>query len=67
MSKKDRETLSRLRVSLTDPEAALGWDKVGTYRPLYNVLLGAGDRQSVDVDLERACPQQRSMMGCSNP
>ncbi len=39
LSKKDRETLSRLRVSLTDPEAALGWDKVGTYRPLYNVLL----------------------------
>jgi transposase len=38
-SKKDRATLKRLRVSLTDPEAALGWDKVGTYRPLYNVLL----------------------------
>ena len=27
------------KVSLTDPEAALGWDKVGTFRPLYNVLL----------------------------
>jgi transposase len=39
LSKKDRATLKRLRVSLTDPEAALGWDKVGTYRPLYNVLL----------------------------
>jgi transposase len=39
LSKKDCATLKRLRVSLTDPEAALGWDKVGTYRPLYNVLL----------------------------
>jgi len=39
LSKKDRDTIKYLRVSLTDPEAALGWDKVGTYRPLYNVVL----------------------------
>ena len=31
--------MKRMKVSLTDPEAALGWDKVGTYRPLYNVPL----------------------------
>jgi transposase len=44
LSKKDRETLKRLKVSLTDPEAALGWDKLQTYRPLYNVpLLQASD------------------------
>jgi transposase len=39
LSKKDQQTLKRLKVSLTDPEAALGWDKTGTYRPLYNVPL----------------------------
>jgi transposase len=39
LSKKDQQTLKRLKVSLTDPEAALGWDKMGTYRPLYNVPL----------------------------
>jgi transposase len=39
LSKKDRETMKRLKVSLTDPEAALGWDKAGTYRPLDNVPL----------------------------
>jgi transposase len=39
LSKKDLETMKRLKVSLTDPEAALGWDKVGTYRPMYNVPL----------------------------
>jgi len=39
LSKKDQETMKRLKVSLTDPEAALGWDKVGTYRPMYNVPL----------------------------
>jgi transposase len=38
-SKKDERALKRARVSVTDPEAALGWDKVGTYRPLYNVVL----------------------------
>jgi transposase len=39
LSKKDQQAVKRLRVSLTDPEAALGWDKPGTYRPLYNVPL----------------------------
>jgi transposase len=39
LSKKDQKTVKRLRVSLTDPEAVLGWDKNGTYRPLYNVPL----------------------------
>jgi transposase len=38
-SKKDEQTLKRAKVSLTDPEAALGWDKLGTYRPLYNLAL----------------------------
>jgi transposase len=39
LSKKDQQAVRRLKVSLTDPEAALGWDKVGTYRPLYNLPL----------------------------
>src|SRR5580700_2197819 len=39
LSKKDVQTMKHLKVSLTDPEAALGWDKTGTYRPLYNVPL----------------------------
>jgi len=39
LSKKDQQTLKHLKVSLTDAEAALGWDKMGTFRPLYNVLL----------------------------
>jgi transposase len=39
LSKKDQHTIKHLKVSLTDPEAALGWDKNGTYRPLYNVPL----------------------------
>ncbi len=39
LSKKDKEVLRRMKVSLTDSEAALGWDKMGTYRPLYNLLL----------------------------
>ena len=39
LSKKDQQTLKHLKVSLTDPEAALGWDKLGTFRPLYNVPL----------------------------
>jgi transposase len=38
-SQKDLKTMKRLKVSLTDPEAALGFDKLGTYRPLYNVPL----------------------------
>jgi transposase len=39
LSKKDQQAIKRMKVSLTDAEAALGWDKVGTFRPLYNVLL----------------------------
>jgi hypothetical protein len=39
LSKKDQEAVKRLKVSVTDPEAALGWDKAGTFRPLYNVPL----------------------------
>ena len=39
LSKKDQQAVKRLKVSLTDPEAALGWDKAGTFRPLYNVPL----------------------------
>jgi transposase len=39
LSKKDQEALERMKVSPTDPQAALGWDKMGTFRPLYNVLL----------------------------
>jgi transposase len=39
LSKKDEQAVKRMKVSLTDPEAALGWDKAGTFRPLYNVLL----------------------------
>jgi transposase len=47
LSKKDLATMKRLKVSLTDPEAALGWDKTGTYRPLYNVPLV----QAIDAPL----------------
>lgn len=50
LSKKDKQTLKCLKVSLTDPEAALGFDKVGTYRPLYNVPLV----QATDADLTLA-------------
>lgn len=39
LSKKDQAAVKRLKVSLTDPDAALGWDKGGTFRPLYNVRL----------------------------
>ena len=39
LSKKDQKAIRQLKVSLTDPEAALGWDKNGTFRPLYNVPL----------------------------
>jgi transposase len=39
LSKKDQAALQRLKVSLSDPEAALGRDKQGTYRPLYNLPL----------------------------
>ncbi len=39
LSKKDQATLKHLKVSVSDPEAALGYDKQDTYRPLYNVAL----------------------------
>jgi hypothetical protein len=39
LSKKDQQSLKYMKASLTDGEAVLGWDKLGTYRPLYNVLL----------------------------
>ena len=39
LSKKEQRTLKLAKISVTDPEAALGRDKMGTYRPLYNVLL----------------------------
>jgi transposase len=39
LSKKDKQAVKCLKVSLTDPQAALGWDKAGTYRPLYNLPL----------------------------
>jgi transposase len=39
LSAKDEHTLQRMKVSVSDPEAALGYDKAGTYRPLYNVPL----------------------------
>ena len=34
-----RKPAEKVLVSLTDPEAALGRDKLGTFRPLYNVQL----------------------------
>jgi hypothetical protein len=34
-SKKAHKAMARLKVSTSDPEAALGYDKEGTYRPLY--------------------------------
>ena len=38
--KKDkRRPAEKLVVSLSDPESALGWDKLKVYRPLYNVQL----------------------------
>jgi transposase len=39
LSRKDRQALQRAKIAPTDPEAALGWDKGGTYRPLYNLQL----------------------------
>jgi hypothetical protein len=38
LSKKDEKAL-RGKINPSDPEAALGFDKLGTYRPLYNLLL----------------------------
>jgi transposase len=58
LSKKDQETVKRLKVSVTDPEAALGWDKMGTYRPLYNLLLV----QATDAPLTLAW----DLLGCNN-
>jgi transposase len=58
LSKKDLETVKRLRTSLSDPEAALGWDKMGTYRPLYNLLLV----QATDAPLTLAW----EVLGCNN-
>lgn len=44
LSKKEQKTLKNLKVSLTDPEAVLGRDQLGVYRPLYNLgLLQATD------------------------
>jgi hypothetical protein len=37
LSKKALDAIQRAKISPTDPEAALGYDKVGTYRPLYNL------------------------------
>lgn len=50
LSKKDEQTIKHLKVSLTDPDAALGWDKLGTFRPLYNVPLV----QATDTNLTLA-------------
>jgi transposase len=58
LSKKDKETVKRLKVSVTDPEAALGWDKMGTYRPLYNLMLV----QATDASLTLAW----DVLGCNN-
>jgi len=58
LSKKDKEAVKRLRTSLSDPEAALGWDKVGTYRPVYNLLLV----QATDAPLTLAW----EVLGCNN-
>lgn len=38
LSKKDEKTL-RVKINPSDPEAALGFDKLGTYRPLYNLQM----------------------------
>jgi transposase len=37
LSTKDEKAIKRAKINPTDSEAALGWDKVGTYRPLYNL------------------------------
>jgi transposase len=58
LSKKDKAAVKRLKVSLTDAEAALGWDKMGTYRPLYNLLLV----QATDAPLTLAW----EVLGCNN-
>jgi transposase len=52
LSKKDQETMKRMKVSLTDPEAALGYDKVGTYRPLYNLPLVQDTQSSLTLAWE---------------
>ncbi len=58
LSKKDKEAVKRLKTSLTDPEAALGWDKQNTFRPLYNLLLV----QATDAPLTLAW----EVLGCNN-
>jgi hypothetical protein len=57
-SKKDKEAVNRLRTSGTDPDAALGRDKMGTYRPLYDLLLV----QATDAPLTLAW----EVLGCNN-
>jgi hypothetical protein len=39
LSKKDKAAIKRMKINPMDPEAVLGWDKLGTFRPLYNVQL----------------------------
>jgi transposase len=58
LSKKDKEAIKRMRVSLTDPDAALGWDKMGTYRLLYNLVLV----QATDAPLTLAW----DVLSCNN-
>ncbi len=58
LAKKDKEAIKRMKVSPADPEAALGWDKVGTYRPLYNLLLV----QATDAPLTLAW----DVLSCNN-
>lgn len=39
LSKKEKKAVAKMKVSLTDADAVLGWDKVSTFRPLFNVAL----------------------------
>jgi transposase len=39
LSAKDEKAIKRAKINPSDAEAALGWDKVGTFRPLYNLQL----------------------------
>jgi transposase len=58
LTRKDKEAIKRMKVSPTDPEAALGWDKLGTYRTLYNLVLV----QATDLPLTLAW----DVLSCNN-
>jgi transposase len=51
-SKKKRRSADQVRISLSEPEAALGRDKLKTFRPLYDVHLASDLDTSLILDYQ---------------